>query len=211
MGALLSPGFLDDLRIPDISAPVFFPGNSVSKNIFEEKSRKKWHADSAEEARCDFAPNRFGIRPKAGLWYLHLWKRSVKGRKLSDIKADDSMIEFFATNIAGFISVAFGKNLAAGGFALVTTPARRHKERNFGESAAKRVADRLGIKFYPFCALSQNKQRIGAVFLANNIPEERNVIVFDDIVTTGSTFISMNNLLKGLGKNCFFVAGICNA
>ncbi len=42
---------------------------------------------------------------------------------------------------------------------------------------------------------------------AGNI-NEQNIIVFDDILTTGATLDAVNNLLSD--KNCFFVVGIDN-
>ena len=57
---------------------------------------------------------------------------------------------------------------------------------------------------------SPSKHRVGTVFTANNIPPHRNVIVFDDFVTTGQTLVSMQNLLVSLGKNCTFFVGINN-
>ena len=54
------------------------------------------------------------------------------------------------------------------------------------------------------------RERINAVFTANNIPAEQNVIVFDDFVTTGSTIIAMKNLLDSLGKTSVYFIGINN-
>lgn len=120
------------------------------------------------------------------------------------------MINYFAENISNFIKNIFGEFLNRGNFSIVTTPARRHKDRNFGELTASKIASILGLPFYPFCALATSKQRINAVFKPNNIPKEVNVIVFDDIVTTGSTFSSMKVLLNKYNKNLFFIAGINN-
>ncbi len=64
--------------------------------------------------------------------------------------------------------------------------------------------------------------RVGAVFTfgssfaerlrSKNEPPipERNIIVFDDFVTTGATMISMKNLLEPLGYNLVFFTGINN-
>ena len=59
-------------------------------------------------------------------------------------------------------------------------------------------------------AFCHSRQRINAVFTLNLLPEEPNVIVFDDFVTTGSTLKAMKELLLPLGKNLLFVSGINN-
>ncbi|MDE5822810.1 MAG: hypothetical protein K2H63_10070, partial [Paramuribaculum sp.] len=56
-----------------------------------------------------------------------------------------------------------------------------------------------------------SKHRVGAVFtLGKEPPAERNIIVFDDFVTTGATMISMRNLLMPLQKNRVFFTAINN-
>ena len=54
----------------------------------------------------------------------------------------------------------------------------------------------------------KNRHRIEPEFtLAMDIPEH-NVIIYDDIVTTGSTLIATKKLLPG--KNLLFIVGIKN-
>lgn len=48
----------------------------------------------------------------------------------------------------------------------------------------------------------------GATFILNADIKENNVIVFDDILTTGATLIAVDKLLPG--KNCLYVVGINN-
>ena len=210
MKSLISGDIISDIRVPDIS-DLDFSLKIDKKNIFSINQRKGWNSDSTDEARCDFAPNKVRISPRSGLWFISLWKKSVKGRTLKDIKADGEMVGFFAENVAEIIRQVVGDFLSKSDFAIVTTPPRRHKIGNFAESAAKRIADILGIVFYSECATARSKGRVGAVFDANNIPAERNIIVFDDIVTTGQTMAAMHALLKDHGKNCLFFAGINNA
>lgn len=192
--------------------PDIFNSNAKpeKKDLFSAKGRKAWKAANSEEARCDFAPGRIAVHPR-GVWFVSMWKKSIKGRRLSEIKQDDEMVGFFAESLSGLISAFLGPSLSAGGFAMVTTPARRHKERNFAERTAEIIAANLGIPFYTGCATAKSRQRVNAVFEPANIPAERNIIVFDDIVTTGSTFKAMDNLLKGFGKNCIYFAGINNS
>ena len=191
-------------EMPDFSLSENAP---AGKDIFSAKSRKAW--DKSEEARCDFQYH-LRLTRRASTNFITIWQKSVFGRTLTDIKSDDSMVPFFIENLVPVIHEMIGVHLANGSWALVTTPMRRHKERNFASRIAEGLAAELGIPFYFDCAHCRSKQRIGAVFDANNIPREGNVIVFDDFVTTGSTLQSMKNLLLKEGKNPIFICGINN-
>ena len=226
---------LNDIEVPSLDVPELgaLLVSDKSKNLFEEKKRKAWKELDAAEARCDFAPNRMRITNRGGVFFitrciisaaaqqcsnefgiafaLHdIWKKSVYGRTLTDIKGDDDMVGFFADNITPLIRSVLGSFLSPDDFAVVTTPKRRHKERNFATLIAMRIAEQLGLPFFEDCAFAPSKHRVGTVFTANNIPPHRNIIVFDDFVTTGQTLVSMQNLLVSLGKNCTFFAGINN-
>lgn len=191
-------------EMPDFSLSENAP---AGKDIFSVKSRKAW--DKSEEARCDFQYH-LRLTRRASTNFITIWQKSVFGRTLTDIKSDDSMVPFFIENLVPVIHEMMGFHLGNGSWALVTTPMRRHKERNFASRIAEGLAAELGIPFYFDCAHCRSKQRIGAVFDANNIPREGNVIVFDDFVTTGSTLQSMKNLLLKEGKNPIFICGINN-
>ena len=120
------------------------------------------------------------------------------------------MIIFFADNVSELIRAVLGQTLSSQDYAIVTTPKRRHKERNFATLISIRIARILGLPFFEDCAFAPSKHRVGTIFTANNIPPHRNIIVFDDFVTTGQTLVSMQRLLVSLGKNCIFFAGINN-
>ena len=191
-------------EMPDFSLSENAP---AGKDIFSVKSRKAW--DKSEEARCDFQYH-LRLTRRASTNFITIWQKSVFGRTLTDIKSDDSMVPFFIENLVPVIHEMIGFHLGNCSWALVTTPMRRHKEHNFASRIAEGLAAELGIPFYFDCAHCRSKQRIGAVFDANNIPREGNVIVFDDFVTTGSTLQSMKNLLLKEGKNPIFICGINN-
>ena len=87
----------------------------------------------------------------------------------------------------------------------------RHKECNFASLISARLATLLGVNFYEDHAECPSKHRVGAVFtLGKEPPAERNIIVFDDFVTTGATMISMRELLIPLGKNLVLFTAISN-
>ena len=197
------------LEVPDLDAsPAKAKGGD--KDLFAEKKRAAWKGVQVDEARCDLSPNRMRITNRGGVFFITLWKKSVYGRTLTDIKGDDAMVDYFADNIAPLIKSVIGSFLSPEDYAIVTTPKRRHKERNFATMIAEKIGKHLGLPFYDDCAFAPSKHRVGTVFTANNIPPQRNIIVFDDFVTTGQTLVSMQNLLRANGKNAIYFAGINN-
>lgn len=186
--------------IPNYQSP-------IPTDLFAEKVRKAWaHNDGA---RCDFQ-SRPMLAYRTGLFFLAVWKRSVYGKTLSEIKADDSMIPKVANATASLLSDVLGGHLNHGGWAVITTPRRRHLERNFAHLVSTEIAQQLGIPFYADAASCRSKQRVNAVFELNVCPSEQNIIIFDDFVTTGQTMLAMKRLFEPLGKNILFVAGINN-
>ncbi|MGN1251478.1 MAG: hypothetical protein ACI4US_01195 [Muribaculaceae bacterium] len=224
-GAISLDEVLNDIEVPSVEAPDLDTSfvSDKSKDLFAPKSRAAWKDVQQAEARCDFAPNKVRIsyrNPAFGI--ISLWKKSVYGRTLTDIKSDPDMIEKFAEGMNTLIRQILGHSLADGDWAIVTSPKRRHKERNFASLISARLGLLLGIPFYEDVAECHSKHRVGAVFTfgssfaerlrsKNQSPiPERNIIVFDDFVTTGATMISMRELLMPLGKNLVFFTAISN-
>ena len=214
-GAISLDEMLNDIEVPSLDVPDLdgsFVSSEDEKDLFSPKKRAAWKDVQQAEARCDFAPNKVRIsyrNPAFGI--ISLWKKSVYGRTLTDIKADPDMVEKFAEGMNTLIRQILGNSLADGDWAIVTSPKRRHKERNFASLISARLADLLGIRFYEDLAECHSKHRVGAVFtFGAEPPKENNIIVFDDFVTTGATMISMRELLHPLGKNLVFFTGINN-
>ena len=214
-GAIALDEVLKDIEVPSLDVPdldASFVPSAQSKDLFAEKKRAAWKDEQQAEARCDFAPNKVRIsyrNPAFGI--ISLWKKSVYGRTLTDIKSDPDMVEKFAEGMNTLIRQILGHSLATGDWAIVTSPKRRHKVRNFASLISARLADLLGIPFYEDVAECHSKHRVGAVFtFGKQPPTEHNIIVFDDFVTTGATMISMRELLLPLGKNLVFFTGINN-
>ena len=197
----------DGIEIPSMPDICLDVHPKEQADIFKVEQRKSW--DKSEEARCDFA-YKLRLTRRASTNFITIWQKSVFGRTLTDIKSDDAMISYFVENLAPVIRECIGYHLTDGSWSIVTTPMRRHLTHNFATLISEGLASELGIPFYFDCAHCRSKQRVGAVFDANNIPREPNVIVFDDFVTTGSTLLAMKNLLQSCGKNCVFFAGINN-
>lgn len=204
----------DDFEFPDISLSlqnIGDIGDSDSIDIFAQQKRKAWNEDSTDLARCDFQPGRASLMLRDGSFRsISLWRRSVKGMSLTEIKASDDMIPFFVGHMSQFIASVLGDKLCKEHFAIVAPPKRRHKRRNFASIVANGIAQNLGINFYDNFAQCKSRQRVNAVFTADFVPKEHNIIVFDDFVTTGSTLIAMKNLLDSLNRNSIFFTGVLN-
>lgn len=207
-GSLLSDvaSILTDFEVAD-GNPALGDSSKTGRDIFAVESLKAW--DKSTEARCnfDFRPR---ITPRAGLWFLSLWQKSIMGRTLTEIKSDPAEIPHFADAMSDFLVKYLGDSLHLGNWCICTSPKRRHKERNFASLICIEISKRLQIPFYEDVAFCHSRQRINAVFTLNLLPSEPNVIVFDDFVTTGSTLRGMHELLLPHHKNLLFVAGINN-
>ena len=206
-------GILSELTFPEVDegSLVVSTGDKQSraqpKDLFAVNKRKSW--DKTVEARCDFT-YKLSLTRRSDVDFISIWKKSVYGRTLTDIKGDPDMVTFFAENITPVISETLGYHLADGSWAICTSPKRRHKEKNFATLISERIAASLGIPFYEDVALCHSKQRVNAVFELNNLPKESNIIVFDDFVTTGMTLAGMKKLLSSLGKNGVYFSCINN-
>ena len=206
---------LQEIEAPDLGrvladvrdAVVPFRPKKPKEGLFDEKKRKGW--DKSVEARCDFTPKP-SLRHRAGLYFISLWQKSVYGRTLTDIKGDDTMVDFFADSLTPLISDILGPDMVKGGWCVITTPKRRHLVKNFATRIAEGIAARLQIPFYEDVCSCRTRQRMNAVFTVNLVPKEQNVICFDDFVTTGNTLRSMANALAPYGKNIVNLVGINN-
>lgn len=204
-------GDIGPLDIPDIGL-TGVPG-LVSDGQHKDILDIRRHAFATKERdipRCDFKPGKAVMRMKKPLFVHCMWRRSVLGRTLSEIKADKDMISFFADHITPFIADTVGHNLAAGGFVLVTPPPRRHLQGDFAHSVGRRIADALGIAFAPGTFRIKARNRINAVFDVADMPTQPNVILFDDILTTGSTMQACMRAFQPFNKNIIYFAGISN-
>ena len=177
------------------------------KDLFAVQQRKSW--DKSQEARCDFN-YKLRLTRRSNVNFISIWQKSILGRTLTDIKSDPDMVAFFADSICPVIKEMVGYNLSLGQWCVVTSPKRRHKEKNFASLISERLGQMLEIPFYEDVAFCHTKQRVNAVFELNVLPVEPNIIVFDDFVTTGQTLAGMKHLLQPLGKNLVFFTGVDN-
>ena len=206
MGDLLS-----EIEVPDMGSAQLalqdIQAKSKDVDLFAEQKRKGW--DKTVEARCDFTP-RPRLTRRSGLYFLSFWQKSVYGRTLTEIKADDSMVPFFADTMASYISEVIGPALSKGNWCIITTPKRRHLVKNFATRISEEIAARLSIPFYEDVCSCRTKQRVDAIFDVNVVPKEQNIICFDDFVTTGQTLQAMQRALEPYNRNLLFFSGINN-
>ena len=206
MGDLLS-----EIEVPDMGSAQLalqdIQAKSKDVDLFAEQKRKGW--DKTVEARCDFTP-RPRLTRRSGLYFLSYWQKSVYGRTLTEIKADDTMVPFFSCTIASYISDVIGPQLSKGDWCIITTPKRRHLVKNFATRISEDMARRLNIPFYEDVCSCRTKQRVDAIFDVNVVPKEQNIICFDDFVTTGQTLQAMKRALEPYNKNLLFFSGINN-
>lgn len=182
--------------------------DDAGHNVFEEKGRKAWNSDKVQ-ARCDMNYV-LKISPRCGVTFISIWKKTLYGRLLSEIKEDDDMVKVFAIHMNETIRNVIGSNLRSGGYCLITAPRRRHVERNFATLVCFELAKLLNINFYEDIMQCTQRRRMNATFSLSVVPEEPNIIVYDDIVTTGSTLASIKRAFGGREKNLIFFAGINN-
>ena len=200
---------LQDIKEPDLSSALadFKTARAKVKeeDIFAEQKRKGW--DKTVEARCDFTP-RPRLTRRSGLFFLSYWQKSIYGRTLTEIKADDSMVPFFAKTMASYASEVIGPALSKGDWCIITTPKRRHREKNFASMVCDELARLLGIPFHDDVVEAKNRARIDPVFTLVKQVSEPNIIIYDDILTGGTTLYTTANLFPD--RNLLLVVGINN-
>lgn len=208
-------GVLHDVQdVPEVSDiladsfPSIQEQDNTGHNVFEEKGRKAWNSEKIL-ARCDMNYV-LKISPRCGVTFISIWKKTLYGRLLSEIKEDGDMVIFFAIHMDVAIRSVIGSNLNSGGYCLITAPRRRHVERNFATLVCVELAKLLDIHFYEDIMQCTQRRRMNATFSLSLVPKEPNIIVFDDIVTTGSTLASIKRAFAGRKKNLIFFAGINN-
>lgn len=173
----------------------------------EPSKRPGWNAGKdATESLCDFA-DRVSYHVHGEYSFISFYKKSDAGFPLSQIKADFNNTKVFANKAIEVLHKLVGLHHLPG-WCIITTPKRRHKEQNFASATAEIIAKRLNLPFYDNVITAKNRTRVNPVFNLEYTFEEPNVIIFDDILTTGSTLGACRKLLAD--KNCIFLVGINN-
>jgi predicted amidophosphoribosyltransferase len=179
---------------------------SFDGQVLSRKPRRKSIFSRKKTARCDLV-YRQEKHKKGDFYYISFWKRSVEGYLLRDIKKNDENIQLFADKIVEYITGVYG-DIQGNDYCIITTPKRRHKTSNFSDKVCKLAGARLHISYYENAVISIGKRRIRPLFRLTKDIKEVKIILFDDIITTGSTMTATYKLLTG--KNVIVIAGINN-
>jgi len=172
----------------------------------EARHKRMWHK---MEKRCNLVMEP-QLREKNGISYVSFYKTTEEGRTYEDIKADPVAAQLMADNLTDYLERSLGK-LEKGDWCLATTPRRRHRKGfHFATEVCELSADSLHISFRKDIAEAKNRTRINPVFSVNYNPPEHNVILFDDIISTGSTLKAVRDLLIERKHAVYCVVGIRN-
>lgn len=184
---------------------VELPDDFLQERGVERAKKKAWHkAEGYAEPLCDMREH-FAVYKKINRIVCGCFRRSKEGVPFSDCKADD-FVSVFVDAATGCIS---GLLSDLSGWCVVIPPPRRHTESNFATKVAAGVAGRLGITFSRNAIINKgNRDRFHPVFELCEPPKEKNIILYDDIITTGLTIRACLDLLKSY--NVLVVCGIAN-
>jgi len=140
------------------------------------------------------------------------YKVGKKGIPIAEIKEKESNAELFADNLCDYLNCWAGvENLAKGDWCICTTPRRRHKDGfHFSTAICERAANQLGLPFYKDAFIAKNRERINPEFHMVTNPAQVNVILYDDIISTGETLRATRQLLLDAGHVVLLVVGIKN-
>ena len=140
------------------------------------------------------------------------YKVGKRGIPINEIKEKPSNAEIFADNLCDYLHHLAGvEGLLKGDWCLCTTPRRRNKDGfHFSTAICESAAAKLGIPFYKDAFSAKNRNRINPEFTMLINPVQSNVILYDDIVSTGETLRATRQLLLDAGHVVLLVVGIKN-
>lgn len=141
--------------------------------------------------RCDFTDT-LRLHVKHDFLYYSLFKRSRKGIDFDTIKQSEEHAGIMAENACSLIDRLV---LNLDGWCIVATPRRRHFEGfHLSEFVSGRISEKKNIPFYKGAVQCITKDRLNPEFHLLREIQERRVIIFDDIITTGMTLKATRDL-----------------
>lgn len=155
-----------------------------------------WDKEKAikESPRCElrFRPS---LHRYGSIYYTSLYNRTRSGSTLTEIKEDIYSVLKMSVDLCKFLE---GFIVSLDGWCIITTPRRRHFDGfHLATQVCQVVSGTLGIPFHEGAVQCLTRQRIEPEF-HNLFPiPEKKVIIFDDIITTGST---MKATVESIGE-----------
>jgi len=128
------------------------------------------------------------------------------GTPLSEFKAEKNVV-YIEERAERIVRELLG---GGSGWAIASAPKRKHYGWHFATEVGRLLAERMGVPFYEELILAKTKSRMHPEFVLGKKPEERNLIIFDDIVTTCMTLLAYNELLRDKGYNVLNIIGVNN-
>lgn len=172
----------------------------------DAEKKKRWEES---KALCDLK-DRTALHKAGDIYYQSLMKVGKTGQPLAEIK-NKGNTWMFADMALEFIRATLGENLSAADWCIVTTPRRRHGNGfHFATSICQIMADTLQIPFYKDAVTCINHNRVNPIFELKINPKQKNVILYDDILTTGCTLKATRDLLIEAGYTVVNLISIDN-
>ena len=140
---------------------------------------KSW---SHQERLCDLK-EKVSLHKKGDIYYISQFTRSETGTSFSEIKQSEELASFFAERACEFLH-----RFIVGG---------------------TKIAGAVKIPFYENAIQCLTKDRLNPEFFLLRPIKEKKIIVYDDILTTGSTLLATYELLKDR-EQLLFLVGINN-
>ena len=144
------------------------------------------------ERYCDLTP-RPSLHRLGNIYYTSFYRRTKRGMSFDEIKQSEVVAHDVAEVVCGFLRCFLSsfKDMC-----IITTPRRRHYDGfHFASGVCRYIAENLNIPFYSDAVQCVNRSRRDPDFVLLRHIDERRVIVFDDIITTGMTLTATANLL----------------
>lgn len=178
---------------------------------FDVSKIGSWHKSWVRtEKYCDLK-KKIKCHSAGDMILTSFYQVGKKGISILQIKEQESNVKLFADNLCDYLMCIAGNNLPKGNWCIVTTPRRRHKEGfHFSTEICRQAAENLDLPFYQDAFISENRDRINPDFRLIQNPAETNVILYDDIISTGVTLKTCRQLLLDEGHVVLLCVGIEN-
>lgn len=179
---------------------------------FDTSKIGAWHKSWARtEKYCDLK-KKIQSHSNGDMIFNSLYEVGKRGIPIDKIKEDKNNVEIFSDNLCDYLMCyTGGGSLSKGNWCICTAPRRRHKDGfHFSTEICKSTAENLSITFYEDAFIAENRNRIEPDFKMIKNPQEVNVILYDDIITTGVTVRTIRQFLIDEGHVVLIVVGIRN-